>query len=95
MGLGARLGPPSPIAIASASARLGRTLATCRRARGLDSFAVLPKDLRTLLDETGLLAGSARLRPEETIALAELQARVGATKFPPARSARLRPWWRH
>src|SRR3954469_14464699 len=38
--------------------------------------AVLPKDLRTLLDETALLAGPALARPAETIELAELRRAI-------------------
>jgi predicted DNA-binding transcriptional regulator YafY len=38
--------------------------------------AVLPKDLRTLLDETGLLAGPALQRPQESVDLAELRRAI-------------------
>jgi predicted DNA-binding transcriptional regulator YafY len=38
--------------------------------------AVLPKDLRVLLDETALLAGPALARPPETIELAELRRAI-------------------
>jgi len=38
--------------------------------------AVLPKDLRALLDETALLAGPALARPEETVDLAELRRAI-------------------
>jgi predicted DNA-binding transcriptional regulator YafY len=35
--------------------------------------AVLPKDLRTVVDETALLAGTALARPSESIDLAEVR----------------------
>src|SRR4051812_40552151 len=38
--------------------------------------AVLPKDLRTLLDETALLAGPALSRPAETVELARLRRAI-------------------
>jgi predicted DNA-binding transcriptional regulator YafY len=38
--------------------------------------AVLPKDLRVMLDETALLAGPALSRPEETVELAELRRAI-------------------
>jgi predicted DNA-binding transcriptional regulator YafY len=38
--------------------------------------AVLPKELRVLLDETALLAGPALGRPEETVDLAELRRTI-------------------
>lgn len=38
--------------------------------------AVLPKDLRTLIDETALLAGPARARPPETIDLGEVRRAI-------------------
>ena len=38
--------------------------------------AVLPKDLRVLLDETALLAGPALSRPQETVKLAELRRAI-------------------
>lgn len=38
--------------------------------------AVLPKELRTLLDETALLAGPALSRPPETIELSELRRAI-------------------
>ena len=38
--------------------------------------AVLPKDLRTLLDETALLAGPALSRPPETVELAQLRRAI-------------------
>ncbi|MBF5043822.1 YafY family transcriptional regulator [Aggregicoccus sp. 17bor-14] len=38
--------------------------------------AVLPRDLRQLVDETALLAGPARERPPETVDLAEVRAAI-------------------
>jgi predicted DNA-binding transcriptional regulator YafY len=38
--------------------------------------AVLPRDLRTLIDETALLAGPARARPSETIDLSEVRRAI-------------------
>ena len=42
--------------------------------------AVLPKDLRTLLDETALLAGPALARPAETVDLAEIRGAIRAQR---------------
>ena len=38
--------------------------------------AVLPKDLRTLVDETALLAGTALARPAESIELSEVRRAI-------------------